>query len=567
MFKIKVNSLFKDTKDINIVTYLQKHNIQDVEEFLTPTGKYIDDYSIFIHMEQAVNCGYEHINKNSPIYIVSDADVDGVTSTVILYQALKHWNANLDIEILIHEGKERGLDDEKILNHIKQSPRPLVFIPDAGTNDVKQHKELHEEYGIDIIVLDHHNLNKENYSQAMDSGNAIIVNNQLQDCNKDGSGCLVTHKFIHAMDNMYGTIVYQDLLDLVGLSLVADSCNLASQENRAYLYFGLLNQITNPFLQMLVDDYMKGEITVLKDLSFKLIPKINSVVRSTDQELKMNVLKAFIGEDKELDLKSISKACAKAHRDQQKNVAKITEEVIPLINDNDKVILVEYQDMLQSYTGLVAGKISGEYQKPVIMAKVKGVPWKGNLVAKLVGSLRSPIPMQTLLNKCPYVDWCSGHEESAGIQIDLDKIDDLKKYLSTLNLSTETVHDVCAVYDFNNTELFGIFEPYKTLFGQGLPMPLFAIKNIRINGAEIQAIGKARTTIKFNYKGLDFIMFFKSHDWQKENHIGENIELNISVIGELGINEYNGNTSNQVIVSTFEATPVTEKENLIDKWF
>ena len=67
----------------------------------------------------------------SDAYIICDSDLDGITSTVIIYQYMKALNKDWNIDILIHKGKERGLQDEEILKHIKESPRDFIIIPDA----------------------------------------------------------------------------------------------------------------------------------------------------------------------------------------------------------------------------------------------------------------------------------------------------------------------------------------------------------------------------------------------------------------------------------------------------
>ena len=92
------------------------------------------------------------------MYIVCDADLDGITSTAIIYSYMIDLamdnNEDWDVQILLHEGKERGLQDDEIFTHIENNPRPFIIIPDAGTNDKEQANQLSWSC-IDIFVLDY----------------------------------------------------------------------------------------------------------------------------------------------------------------------------------------------------------------------------------------------------------------------------------------------------------------------------------------------------------------------------------------------------------------------------
>lgn len=74
----------------------------------------------------------------------------------------------------------------------------LIILPDAGSNDVEEHKIL-SEMGYDIICLDHHLISQK-------SENAIIVNNQSSEKygNKALSGVGVVYQFLRALDERNG---------------------------------------------------------------------------------------------------------------------------------------------------------------------------------------------------------------------------------------------------------------------------------------------------------------------------------------------------------------------------
>ena len=140
-----------------------------------------------------------------------------------------------DIQILVHEGKERGLQDESVFQTIIDNPRPLIIIPDAGTND-KAWAEKLEELNIDLLVLDHHDI-----ETPVNSVNSVLINNQNplnNNISKNGSGCLVTYMFLKALDWVYGRNEADEYIDLVALSLISDSMDMSDQQNRTFYHYG-----------------------------------------------------------------------------------------------------------------------------------------------------------------------------------------------------------------------------------------------------------------------------------------------------------------------------------------
>ena len=204
-----INNLYNKDEEITIESYLLKNNINDISEFINPTGKYIDNYSSYNNMDKAVKELKKHYENNEDkIFIIQDPDVDGIVSASILYQylkALKDW----DISILMHTGKQRGISDIDIFKKIKEEKPNLVIVPDAGSNDKEQIDELCN-LGISYIALDHHII-----STPSDYG--ILVNNQDENSkvSKKGSGGLVTHKFLEALDNEFNKEWSSWFIDMV----------------------------------------------------------------------------------------------------------------------------------------------------------------------------------------------------------------------------------------------------------------------------------------------------------------------------------------------------------------
>ena len=553
---MNVNELFKKDEEITLESYLKKCNIKDIKEFCSPSGKYLDNCFLYEDIRSAVaEVKYLLNYSNSTIVIVQDADLDGICSTVILYQYLSNLNPNWNIRILIHKGKERGLSDEDVMNDIILLHPDLVFVPDAGTNDKIQAEELCKA-DIGLVVIDHHN-----YDTPIEKG--ILINNQNPNykVQRDGSGTLVTHKFLQAMDIEFNLNWSSFCIDLVALSLISDSMNMNNMENRTYYHYGLetIDCVQNEFLRQCMLKFIGDKEYTQRDIAFKIVPKFNSIVRSKDQILKQRLIYAFLGQD---NIEEVLDLCAEAHKNQIETVNNIIEANVGKIKEitDNNLIILSCDDMPRSYSGLIAGKVMNMCDnKPTIVGKI--------IDGEFIGSLRSPIPLQEDLDKNELIEWCHGHAESAGICIKETNIDNIVEYYNGLNLSYSPQIDVLQSYSINNIPnyLFNEFGAnMDVIWGKGLEQPKFHI-TLEYNPIDFTIMGKSKTTLKLKQNGIDIMWFFtdkKKKEKLKIGYINEGGDFienpfvdtiyKLEIIGTLGINVWNNRTTNQIIVEDFE---------------
>lgn len=550
---MQVNELYGN-EPITIESYLEKCGVGDTKEYLNPTGKYIDEWWKYLDIPYACQ-EIEYWSKlDSTVFIIQDGDGDGICSTVILYQYLMKLSDKWAIKILIHSGKQRGLDDEDIMNRIRQERPDLVIVPDSGTNNCEQADELCG-LGIGLIVLDHHDM-------VTPIGKGYLINNQdtRYDVSRNGSGALVTHKFLQGLDNQFGLDWSGYFIDLVALSLISDSMIMSEMENREYYHFGLETRdcVNNEFLGAMIDRFIGSDIYTQRDLGFKIIPKLNSVCRCNDMELKQQLILAFIGQ---CDINETLDMVEQAHQNQIKIVDDIIQnnmDVILSCGQNNLIVFAS-DDVPRSYSGLLAGKIKTLCNnKPTIVGSIKD--------DIMIGSLRSPIPLRKELDNNELVDWASGHEESCGVQIRVDNIKALVDYYNTLELSYTPHIDVLKSYSIKSipTRLFGLFEPYSALWGHGVNKPKFHIKNITFTPSDWSIMGKNKWTLKLHKEGIDIMIFNCLKKDKEDLQLGyydssgvfvnelSNNKLQMDCVGELNVNEWNGQKKLQIIVDKYE---------------
>ena len=125
-----------------------------------------------------------------------------------------------------------------------------------------------------------------------------------------------------------------------------------------------------------------------------------------------------------------------------------------------------------------------------------------------------------------------------------------------------------------------------TFGGKGMDKPQFVVKNIVIETADIQRLGKTSSMLKFstniNGEVITFVRPFTSTELYKEM-ICESIEkgrkginrdsaagnkkIEMTIIGEFQINSFNGKDYPQIVIKEFESKPVTASRGRRERRF
>lgn len=564
---MKIKEIFKERKDFTVDDYLKFCGVENSNAYIYPKWE-IDNWNGYSDIDKALEMFNKHFLPLDSTYIICDADLDGITSTSMLYSYMIDLADNEDwnVEILLHEGKERGLQDENIFQHIIENPKKFIIIPDAGTNDNEQVKYLKEHFNIDVLILDHHDIE----TPVVDG---ILINNQKEtnvNISKNGSGCLVTYMFLKALDEYFKRNNADFYIDLVALSLVSDSMDMSDQQNRTFYHYGIetIDNIKNIFLYKTFEKFIGNKPYTQRDISFKIVPKFNSVVRSDNIELKQQIIECFVGCENEYD--DILEKCAECHTNQIKLVEDIITNHKTQIEEksDDNIVLLSCDDMPRSYSGLVAGKVMNICNKPTIVGKIKD--------DTLIGSLRSPIPLRNELNENELVEWAIGHENSCGISIAEDNLDKLIDYYNAIELSYDPHIDVLRSYSINDIpdNVFNLFgADLDVLWGNGIPKPLFEIHNILYYPSDIQILGANKRTIKIINNGISFLIFnvtkqqkadlglgyIVNGEYYERDNITHSTRYCLSCIGTLSVNRYKSYVNNQMVIDSFNVSEYKPK--------
>lgn len=541
---MEVQALLPEITDNFLEDYLISCGVNDVDTYLSADLNCVDDPFQYIDMNKAVLRLQNAIKKKEKIGILIDSDADGILSSALLYSFLKKYLNVKDIIIYNHIGKQHGLvqnEQENIISQIVQSDISLLFCPDSASNDVKQ-VNLLKEYGVDVIILDHHEIEKIN-------SNAIVINHhRSKNLNTALSGCGVTFKFVQAYSQKMGIDIKNQYYDMVAISLVTDMCNMASLENHALFKYGI-NNITNPMIKAMIEEYSFKDISPY-NIAWSISPKINSIFRAGTLEDKNNFFYCFVEEKPIFQGLDICEFC---HKNQRKIVNTLTKELNSNLEKYDNVIIGFAFNEEAVYNGLIANKIAGTNHKTTLVIR--------ETQDKYMGSLRSPIDIANKINDTGLA-LCQGHLQACGIELEKNKLNDLvewfnhqtfsiKKNVSAIIEAKQITQSLCQMIE-NNKNLWNSSEAAK------ITKPKFYIT---FSNDSYNIYTNRTTTIKFNVNGTNIIKFRAK---KEDVELIEKEDCKIEAIITLSINEWNGNKYPQAIIEEWEIVPTTKNSTLYD---
>lgn len=513
-----------------------------------------------------------HLQMGSRIFLQVDCDCDGYLSAAILINYL-HRFAPITVEnnltYRLHEDKTHGI----ILDTIPQNTK-LVIVPDAGSNQNKEHHLLKEK-GIDVLVLDHHLIDEEL------SKDACIINNQTCEYpNKTLCGAGVVYKFCCYLDEKLGLNYANDFLDLVAVALVTDMMDLRNKETKELMSLGI-KSIKNPFLYEMVNkqDYqinIKNPGLNPHTIGFYIGPFVNAMTRSGTLKEKTLMFESMLEYKAYEQIQSekrgafagqtaarVSEAIRVATnvKNRQDTIVKKDKEIIDTIIkekhllENNKILVVKLDkeyEVDKNIVGLVANKMANEYQRPTLLLNQVENSWRGsgrNPGFSKITSLRDYLLRTNL------VEYCSGHDSAFGLGIKDSDFEEFMNHtnedLKNINLNLSYHVDFIIKERDLGSQLDDIIKiaELENIWGQEIPKPLIAVEGINLSESDVQFMGKG--VCKIVTSNITFISFgMEEEEYEKLLEVPKYQVMNL--VGYCKKNEWNGFTTAQIEIVDYD---------------
>ncbi len=485
-----------------------------LQEFLYGDGA-IDDPFEIKDMDRAAERVHRAIDSGEKICIYGDYDVDGITSTALLYSYLKTVGADVIYYIPHRENEGYGMNKSAV-DVIKDKGVNLIITVDNGVSAADE-IDYAKSLGIDTVVTDHH-IVPEKLPNAV-----AVVDPHRPDCEsrfKEISGVGVTFKLVMALEGEYCDvdIMLDNYSDLLCIGVIGDVVKIAD-ENLVFLKRGLqsINNSDRVGIQALIKEIgFEDKYITSIDISFAVIPKMNAVGRIDYSDICVKLLTT----EDETEASEIAKILCDKNIERKNLENEILSEINQKIVEDrsiicDNIIVVDGDYWAIGVIGIVSNKIKNIYGKPCVVISRCGDKARGS------GRSVEGFDLWKAIESCSdLLNHFGGHPMAAGFDISSDKIDEFRQkinaYADSLGeMPLDTLKIDCKLSpEFIDVELAKDLLGLK-FYGDRNTYPVFQLSNLRIlrkesvsNGSHTRIyLSRGSTRISAIYFGMPFDSF------------------------------------------------------------
>ncbi len=500
----------KSLHSIDFISLLGKKWVLRVEDVETAFGsRQMDDETVQFHdpflfpdMEKAVIRLQSAIESGEKIVVFGDYDVDGISGTATLVQALRFLGAQVSYRLPDRQ-QGYGLNTAWIEN-FKTLGVNVVITVDCGISNAKE-IALAKEYGIDVVLTDHHTL-----PSILPEAAVALLHPRLpgspypfHDLAGSGMAFKLAVGLIQYIKGDAVAVEWRDrLVDLASLGTVADCVSLTG-ENRWIVRHGLdqMRKTEWKGLKVLlksagVEELLGYDADVI---GFRIGPRINVAGRLESPYFALQVLL-----DENGSAERLAPKLEELNLLRQKKVEEAVEQAEAQLKARNlgphAVLAVWDKDWPAGILGLIAARLCEKYHRPAIVLEDRG--------DVLVASCRSPQyfhMVEALKTGEIHLKTYGGHAAAAGFSIFKEN---LEPFLGVLQAYAQTIlkeqdltpqlhiesHLTLDQIDLGLVDRLGKMEPY----GMGNPRPLFWLKDVDLS--ELQFVGREQRHIRVGFK-------------------------------------------------------------------
>lgn len=502
----------------------------DPERFLKRQALY--DPTQMLQVDRAVSRLADAVAGGEAVFVHGDFDVDGMTSTALLYQGLRRLGVSR-IKVDISDRQRGHGVSEGVVRRLIRERFNLLVTTDCGISDVAPVEALNA-HGIDTIITDHHHP-----PQDLPPACAL-VNPKLPGCpypNKDLAGVGVAFQLLRALYQKLGRPSTQadDYLDLVMLGTVADLVPLVRQgevENHELVRAGLERLAKgrgNLGLRALMAALgLDPKHPTVGQISFVVAPHLNAANRVGDPRVALLLLTT--NQPALADyLVEILIAYNQDRKQSQSALSERVEKAIAkgeIAPQRDGLIWLEGRDWNPGILGLVASYVVDRYGQPAVLVSSEGVHSRAS--ARSVGGFN----MVECLESCDDVFLrFGGHAMAAGFTIKSKRLPEARERIldyarQRASARREAVYEIDTPLAPEHISL-QLHQEIQQLapFGIGNPTPKFLLPRVQLES--LKTVGEGR-----HLKGLARVngCAFETIGFSMGNHVSQ-----LSDLGEVGL--------------------------------
>lgn len=529
-------------------------DLEEVEAFLNPTLKqFLPDPSSFKDLDIAVERLLRALQGKEKIAIFGDYDVDGATSSAILYRYLSTVGANIIIYIPDRMREGYGPNAPALLKLAEQGVR-LVMTVDCGTTAFEPFEEA-KKAGLDIIVIDHHMPDAK-----LPCVTAVLNPNRLDESGAYGYLAAVGVCFIFLaglnralrVQGFFSQGSEPDLLGLLDLVALGTICDVMPLKglNRAFVAQGLkvMAARRNLGLKTLMDVAGVRDIPSAYHSGFMLGPRVNAGGRVGKSDLGATLLTT----GNSLQAEQIAHTLNELNQERQNIEQEVLEQALLQAEQQSHPLLICYGiNWHPGVIGIVASRLKERFNRPSLVISIDE-----NGIGKGSGRSITGIDLGMLIHVAKQRELLlggGGHAMAAGFSIENRRMEEFHNFLNdhinsnpydlTPSLSIDSYLTLKGV-SVSLAQLLERLAPY----GQGNPSPRFIFENVRILKADV--VGKEHIRCLLTDEGggrLSAISFRSLHSLLGETLLCSKGEA-LHIVGTLKLDSWQGEERVQLTI-------------------
>jgi single-stranded-DNA-specific exonuclease len=488
------------------------------------------------------------------IAVYGDFDVDGVTSAALMVQGLTELGGIVIPYIPHHISEGHGLRLAAI-DELHEKGVNLIVTVDCGITDLEEVKHANE-LGMTVIITDHHT------PPAELPPAYAIVNPKLSYSHYpfiELAGVGVAFKVMQALLTSLGKEAKLDeYTDLVAVGTVADMVPLVG-ENRYLVKRGLrtLNGAPRLGLKEILNraNLVPGNLDA-ECIAWVLSPWLNASGRLEHAIASYNLLTT----QSVNEARSLAALLGQQNVERQRLTAKAMTNARARIAEQglDSLILLAHTDLPLGIAGPVAGKLSEEFYRPVVIVNIDD--------RTASGSSRS-IPefnIVNALNQCTgLLGRFGGHPQAAGFTLPAknlalfkrEMIEIARKQLQDIDLRPRINIDAEVMLEELKKDTYSLIQTLSP-FGKDNPQPVFVSRSVEVTSCRTMGNEQQHLRMKLRQGSTTFdCVAFRLGDMVTE------ITDTVDIVYNLELDRWNGAENLRLNVQSIRPNRRDKKNN------
>jgi len=354
------------------------------------------------------------------IILYGDADLDGVSSVIILKEAIKSIGGFVSAVYFPDREKDGHGINKAGLKHLKKFAPALLVVMDLGIGNIEE-VLLAKEMGFTVIIVDHHEI-----LDKLPKADIVVDPKQKGDKYpfKTLAAVGLVYRLVEKMmgDKLKGELK-RSFLELTALATIADMMPKQA-DNKYFIEEGtpFLANSLRPGIKIFWErDFFKQKM----ELSNK-ISKIISILNVRDVKDGLPGAYRLLVTSSPKEAENIVEKLLKKHKVRRQIIELIVEEVEKKISDKNETIIFEGEKDFESILiSSAASILVSQHLKPVFLYK--------KMAKESLGTVRSTkqIDSVSLMKKCSKLLMTyGGHPQASGFRIVNENLDKFKECLT-----------------------------------------------------------------------------------------------------------------------------------------